>query len=182
MTESRPPALLLVAATVLVLQACGGDADAPPPAAATDARQAASPAASTGDACTVLPAADVEAIVGMPVTDSLAMALPSDGSPITTSHCNYSSAGSPTLSLLLRRGSEGQSAHAASASVRETFAESGIEVEPVPFEAGEAFWGSNQLHVFGQGWYIIVTPDAAAGLAQARALAERAADRLEEGA
>lgn len=184
---------LLAAASFLL--ACGGEGDVAPGAAAgtrademTQALDAVAPAVASGgpaaDACTLLPAANVEAIVGAPVTDSLALAMPPGGSPLTLSQCNYASGGNPALvSLMLRRGSEGQSAQAASEGPRGTFEESGIPIEDVPGLGGTAFWGSNQLHVFGDaGWYIIVTPDAAAGLPQARALAENAVERLEGGA
>lgn len=182
-SNCKPVALLLVAAA-FVLTACGGEADAPPAAVATDAPQGMASAGPAADACALLPAADVQAIVGAPVTDSLALAMPTDGSPITLSQCNYASGGNPALvGFLLRRGSEGQSAQAASEGPRGSFEESGIPIEDVSGLGSTAFWSSNQLHVFGDsGWYIVVSPDAAAGLTQARALAELAVERLESGA
>ena len=58
---------------------------------------------------------------------------------------------------------------------RQTLVESGIAVEDVAGLGDQAFWGMNQLHVFTRGGtYLIVTPDPAAGLPQARALAEKA--------
>lgn len=170
----------------LLILACQAEDDSPPAAAggddpaATATSGTATGQASAADACALLPPGEVEPIVGRPVSDSLALAMPSDG-PITLSQCNYAAGDNAALvSLLLRRGTEGQTAQSASESVRESLVTSGMELQEVPGLGGAALWGSNQLHVFGDaGWYIIVTPDAAAGLEQARALAERAVSRLE---
>lgn len=180
---------LTLVGCALLLAACGGEgentATADPAAMQAEPGTATRPTAATvlANACEVLSGADVSGVLGQTVTDSLALTMSDGGAPVTLSQCNYATAENPALvSMLLRRGSEEQSAEEASTGVRQTLEESGIPLEEV--DLGDvAFWGSNQLHVFDDaGWYLIVTPDPAAGLEQARALAQRAVERLEAGA
>jgi hypothetical protein len=177
-------------AGTLLLGSCGGEPGDPPATetseTAPDAGSAAPSAlgaAPDADACELLGAADVGAVLGQPVTDSLALALP-EGGPIILSQCNYATAQNPAIvSFLLRRGNETQTARQVSDQVRQTLDESGIPLEDVAGLGDVAFFGSNQLHVFGDaGWYVIVTPVPSAGLEQARALAQPAVERLESGA
>lgn len=162
-------------ALLVLAAACGGEAPRPP---AEDAAPGAAPvpAAQSRDACAILPAAQVAAIVGQQVRDSLALSMTGPGGAVTLSQCNYATEANPAVaSLMVRRGQEGQAAAAASQGPRQTLVESGIPVEDVPGLGDLAFWGGNQLHVFtDSGWYLIVTPEASGGLTQARALAEKA--------
>lgn len=177
-------------AVTLLLAGCGGEpADTPAtqlPEPQTDAGGAAPSIATmaSADACELLSAAEVGAVLGESVTDSLALAMPDDGSPVTLSQCNYATTqNAAVVSLLLRRGSEGQTAQEASASVRQTLDESEIPLEDVAGLGDVAFFGSNQLHVFSDaGWYVIVTPVSSGGIEQARALAQPAIERLVSGA
>ncbi len=163
------------AALLLLAVACGGEAPRPP----ADGNQPPQPPQSS-DACAILPADQVTAIVGQPVRDSLALSMPGGDGAAALSQCNYATEANPAaVSLMVRRGAEGQAALAASQGPRQTLVESGIPVEDVPGLGDLAFWGGNQLHVFTDaGWYLIVTPEPAGGLLQARALAEEALGKL----
>ena len=168
-----------IVALALLAAACGGEAPRPPAYGATqDAASAAAPVAS--DACTLLPAAEVSAVVGQEVRDSLALSMPGPGGAVTLSQCNYATPTNPAaVSLMVRRGAEGQGVASASQGPRQSLVESGVAVEDVAGLGDLAFWGGNQLHLFTDtGWYLIVTPDPAGGLEQARALAEKALGRL----
>jgi hypothetical protein len=132
------------------------------------------------DACEVLPGSDVQSVLGEPVRDSLALKMPDTEGPATLSQCNYATADNPAaVSLLLRRNAPGESVETASRSVRQTLSESNVQVDDVPTLGEIAFWGGNQLHVFvGQEWYVVISPVPAAGLEQARSLADLALSRL----
>ena len=168
----RHATALLVLAT-----ACGGEAPRPP---ADGATPPATTAAAPRDACAILPAAEVSAIIGQPVRDSLALSMPGPGGAVTLSQCNYATATNPAaVSLMLRQGQEGQGVESASQGARQSLVESGVTVEDVAGLGDLAFWGGNQLHVLTDGgWHLVVTPEPAGGLAQARALAEKALGRL----
>jgi hypothetical protein len=102
------------------------------------------------------------------------------GDEVTLSQCNYATASNPAAaSVMLRRSGEGETAARGLQSIRETFTQSGVTPEDVPGLGDGALWGGNQLHVITtRGWSIVVSPARAGGLAQARALAERALARL----
>jgi hypothetical protein len=158
--------------------ACGGARDG----AATDtsgAATTANAAAAPRDACALLPASDLEAVVGQPVRDSLALSMTGPDGAVTMSQCNYSTSAQPALvSVMLRKGAPAE-AGSAPAAVRRTLTESGVTPEDVAGLGQSAVWGGNQLHVFtATGWSIVVTPVPSAGLAQARTIAERALARL----
>lgn len=190
-TDARRPALpngfsgsparraLLLIWNATLLAACGGE-----PAQQTDTTAtAATPAATSSapaSACALLPATDVTAVIGETVRDSVAMQMTGEPGAPSLSQCHYASASNPVAaSLMLRRSATGETVAQGSQSVRETMKQSGITLEDVPGLGEVAFWGGNQLHVFtNNGWYLIVSPPASGGLAQARALAERALPRL----
>jgi hypothetical protein len=114
------------------------------------------------------------------VRDSLALSMTGAGDEVTLSQCNYATASNPAAaSVMLRRSGEGETAARGLQSIRETFTQSGVTPEDVPGLGDGALWGGNQLHVItARGWSIVVSPTRAGGLAQARALAERALARL----
>jgi hypothetical protein len=173
--------LMLGAVALLLLASCGEEAaEQPAPGAPAVETAAEAAAAAPTDACALLPAAEVQGIVGGTVGDSLALALPGPDGGLSLSQCNYSMGADPAaVSLMLRRGNPGETPEAATAGARQSLVESGVEVEDVPGLGQTAFWGGNQLHVFAdEGWYLVVTPPAAGGLEQARELAERSLEGL----
>lgn len=178
--QRRPVAATTVAfLCLLTSSACaGGGRDA----AADSQAPAAAMSASTEvrSACEVLPASVVQEVVGFAVRDSLAMSMSGGSGGPAASHCNYATESNPApISLTIRRSAPGETAERASQSVRQVMQESGIPVEDVSGLGSIAFFSSSQLHVFvGNDWYLVVTPQPAAGLPQARALAERAIQRL----
>lgn len=159
---------------------CGGggagdatvDSGAPAPAtsASTEVRSA----------CEVLPASVVQEVVGVPIRDSLAMSMSSDRDGTSASQCNYTVENSlAPMSLMVRKSAPSETGARASQSVREMLQESGVPVEEVNGLGDIAFFAANQLHVYlGNDWYLIIMPQPSAGLPQARALAERAIQRL----
>jgi hypothetical protein len=156
--------------------ACGGGE----PANQTDTgTPAPSSATTTGpaDACELLPAAEASAVLGETVRDSVAM-LRTEGDRIL-SQCNYASASSPVVaSLMIRRSAPGETVEQASKGVREVMTQ-GATVEDVPGLGAAAFFGSNQLHVWtNNGWYLIASPSPTGGVAQARAMVEKAIAKL----
>jgi hypothetical protein len=165
-------------AFLLVLGACGGEqADTAVDDAAAVAAESTEP---PRDACALLTAADVTAVLGEQARDSLALDMPGGGAPATLSQCNYAvGTNVAAASLLLRRPAEGEDPQAASEGARQSLTEAGVAIEEVPDLAQVAFWGGNQLHVFTSGgWHLVVSPVPAGGLEQARALAERALAKL----
>jgi hypothetical protein len=137
-------------------------------------------AAAPLSACELLPASEVTAVVGETVRDSVAMQIPGGSGTTSLSQCNYASATNPVVaSVLLRRAAPGETAAQGTAGARETLKQSGVTVEDIAGLGEVAFWGGNQLHVFTKnGWYLVATPTASGGLAQAKALIERAIARL----
>jgi hypothetical protein len=168
--------LVLAAAGLL---ACGGETANSGDTTATAATPSVS-ATAPANACELLPASEVTTILGETVRDSVALALPGGGAATTLSQCNYASAtNAAAVSLMLRRNAPGETATQGMKGARETMAQSGVTVEDVPGLGEAAFWGGNQLHVFtNNGWYLVASPSRSGGLAQARALAEKAMSRL----
>lgn len=164
------------ALTAFLVGACGGEADQPE----TAATPRTATTAATQDACALLPASEVTAVIGETVRDSLAMRMAGGDGAVQLSQCNYATASNPAaVSLMLRRSAAGDTGQAALQSIRESIAQVGVTVEDVPGLGEGAIWGGNQLHVItNKGWSIVVSPPASGGLAQARALAERALARL----
>jgi hypothetical protein len=156
---------------------CGGES-----AKSDDSTQANASAMSSGPehACALLPAAEVTAVIGEPVRDSLALSMPDASGAVTLSQCNYATASNAAAaSLMLRRSPAGEISTQALRSARETIEQAGVSVEDVPGLGEGAIWGGNQLHVItSKGWSIVVSPPASGGLAQARTIAERALARL----
>lgn len=169
--------LTRVPGMLLLLTACGNE---PADNAADEAAGTAASATGTADACVLLPNTVVQEVLGEAVSGNLALAVPGTGGALALSQCNYATATNPVAaSLMLRRSTGGETAAAASTSVRQTLSESGVAVQEITGLAEIAFWGGNQLHVFaGDQWYLIILPPASAGLEQATALAERALERL----
>ena len=168
------------AIALLILSACGGGAgDSKADSVGGGATAAAAVAAGPADACAALPAAAVQEVLGVPVRDSLALSMQGEGA-LQMSQCNYAMAdNAAAVSLMLRRRAQGETTERMNASVRQTFTESGIAIENVSGVGDQAFFASNQLHVFvGERWYLIVTPVPSGGVDQARALAERAIGNL----
>ena len=166
----------------VLLTACGGES-APESADAPGVGDASAPVAATSegpsDACALLPAEQVEAVLGQAVRDSLAMSMGGEAGLAALSQCNYATEANPALvSLLLRRMTPEESVDQASGSLRQTLEESGIALEAVDGLGQASFWGGNQLHIITDDWYLVVTPDPAGGPDQGRALAERALAEL----
>src|SRR5690606_26143000 len=137
MSIRHATALLVLAA------ACGGEAPRPP----ADGAEPSQPS-QPSNACTLLPAAAVAAIIGQPVRESLALSMPGPGGAVTLSQCNFATATNPAaVSLMLRQGQEGEGEGGESASqgARRSLVESGITVEDVAGLGDLAFWGGNQL-------------------------------------
>lgn len=163
----------------LLTTACGGGqqdavADSQTPGTATSTMTGPS------NACKILPASVVQEVVGVAVRDSLALSMTGPDGIVTMSQCNYALENNPAaLSFMIRRSAPGETAERASQALRDVLNESTIPVEDVAGLGDIAFFGSNQLHVYvGDTWYLIVSPQPAAGLAQARGLAERAIQGL----
>jgi hypothetical protein len=169
-----PGRAFLVVVAVLVT-GCGGES-----AKSDDSAQAPAAPTAPEHACALLPAAEVTAVLGESVRDSLALRVPDGSGAVTLSQCNYATASNAAaVSLMLRRSSAGETAAQALQSVRETIEQAGASVEDVPGLGEGAIWGGNQLHVItGRGWSIVVSPPASGGLAQTRAIAERAIARM----
>lgn len=159
--------------------ACGGGEEASDTASATSGATTAATAA-TQNACTLLPASEVTAVIGESARDSLALSMPGAGGEISLSQCNYATVSNPAaVSFMLRRSAAAETVVSVLQGVRETFTQSGVTGEEVPGLGDGAIWGGNQLHVVTtRGWSIVVTPTVAGGLAQARTLAERALSRI----
>ena len=152
--------------------ACGGESADVGDTAATSA-STVSATSGPANACALLPASDVTAVLGEPVRDSVAL-LMTEGDRIL-SQCNYASASTPVAaSLMIRRSAPGETPAQQSKGTREVMTQSGATVQDVPGLGEVAFWGADQLHVFTNNWYLIASPTASGGLAQARALVERA--------
>lgn len=159
------------------LLACGGETANQGDTTATAAAPSVSGTAPA-DACELLPAADASTVFGETVRDSVAL-LMSEGDRIL-SQCNYASASNPVVgSLMIRRSAPGETVEQGSKGAREAMTQSGGTIEDVPGLGAAAFWGSGQLHVWtDNGWYLIASPSASGGLAQARAMVEKAITRL----
>lgn len=161
--------------------ACGGGEEANDTTSASGGAAAATAAtAATQNACTLLPASEVTAVIGESARDSLALSMPGAGGEVSLSQCNYATVSNPAaVSLMLRRSAAAETVVSVLQGVRETFTQSGVTGEEVPGLGDGAIWGGNQLHVVTtRGWSIVVTPTVAGGLAQARTLAERALSRI----
>jgi hypothetical protein len=174
---SRPFATvrLLVAGTIIGASAgCGGspdDQNANPAQA-----DSAAPAAKAGEnlaACSLLAPADVQAVIGVAVRDSLALQMTQGQGGGSLSQCNYASADNPAVvSVMLNHSPGGQFGAVARDGARGTLTESGVAVEDVAGLGEMAFWGGGQLHVFVNAtWYVVVS---AGDRQQAEALAQRA--------
>jgi hypothetical protein len=164
---------------VALVMGCGGDA------AVSDSATAANvgaPAATTAslNACTLLPASEITAILGETVRDSLALNMADASGAVSLSQCNYATTSNPAaVSLMLRRSAAGEISTGSLQSIRESIEQAGATVEDVTGLGEGAVWGGNQLHVTtNKGWSIVVTPLASGGLGQARAIAERALARM----
>ena len=135
-------------------------------------------ASQPANACTLVTAVEVEAVIGEAVQSNLAMQ--SGGSPQAPalSQCNYASITNPAIVSLTFRRPEERSAQQESRGVRDSLRRSGIPIRDVPGLGEDAFWAGNQLHVFAaDGSYIIVTTPGPHALQKARALSERALAR-----
>jgi hypothetical protein len=168
--------VVMLSAAGLVM-GCGGE-----PAESTDtaAAQVGATASEFTNACTLLPATEVTAVLGETVRDSLALSMPDASGAVSLSQCNYATASNPAaVSLMLRRSPPGDISAGSLQTIRETMEQSGTTAENVPGLGEGALWGGNQLHVItNKGWAIVVSPLAAGGLAQARTIAERALARM----
>ncbi len=179
-TEPTHRGLLPSAAVVLlIVSACGGGSgDTRSDGTGRGETAAAAVSSGPADACAALPAAAVQEVLGVPVRDSLALSMQSEGA-LQMSQCNYATAeNAAAASLMLRRRAEGETTERMSGGVRQTFTESGIAIEDVSGIGDLAFFASNQLHVFVGVWYLVVSPMPSGGVDQARALAERAMGNL----
>ena len=135
--------------------------------------------AGPADACVLLPAAEVQQVVGVPVRDSLALSIAGADGAATLSQCNYATADNAALvSVMLQRSAEGGSPATASQGVRQSLVDSKVEVQDVAGLGDIAIWGGNQLHVFAPMWHLTISPVPSGGLEQARSLAVRAVARL----
>lgn len=176
----RLPCIVIPALAAGLAAACAGGGTERSDTSAVAPGSTASTANAPRDACALLPAREVTAVIGESVRDSLALSMTGAGDEVTLSQCNYATASNPAAaSVMLRRSGEGETAARGLQSIRETFTQSGVTPEDVPGLGDGALWGGNQLHVItARGWSIVVSPTRAGGLAQARALAERALARL----
>ena len=174
----RPTAFGAITMLALsVAMACAGEsADS----SDTAAVQTSTAAPSVTNACTLVPATEVSAVIGETVRDSLALNLTDASGAVSLSQCNYASAtNAAAASLMLRKSAVSENVAGALQSIRETIVSSGVTAEDVTGLGDGALWGGNQLHVISnKGWSIVVSPPPAGGLPQARALAERALSRL----
>ncbi len=176
--ESRAGFGPVALAFVCLTSACGGSSgDA---AADSQAPGESVVSSEVRNACEILPASIVQEVVGVPVRDSLALSMNNESAGTSLSQCNYATDASPAaVSFMLRKSAPGETRERASQGVRQTMQESGAPVEDVSGLGSIAFFSANQLHVFlGNDWHLVVTPQVAAGLSQARALAERAIQQL----
>lgn len=164
----------------VLLLACGGESgDKTASDSATLEGGTDAVVASTADACALLPAAEVQEVVGVPVRDSLALSMTDADGSVTLSQCNYATAdNAAAVSVMLRRNAEDANAAIASQGVRQSLVESKVDVQDVAGLGDIAFWGGNQLHVFAPKWHLTISPIPSAGLEQARALATRALPKL----
>lgn len=177
--ESRAGFGPVALAFVCLTSACGGSSGD----AAADSQAPGEPAVVSSEvrnACEILPASIVQEVVGVPVRDSLALSMNNESAGTNLSQCNYATDANPAaVSFMLRKSAPGETGERASQGVRQTMQESGAPVEDVSGLGSIAFFSANQLHVFlGNDWHLVVTPQVAAGLSQARALAERAIQQL----
>jgi hypothetical protein len=170
---------LCVLTGLWLILGCGGTSDGSN-AALPSSDSAAPSGKSAADltACSLLTPADVEAVIGVAVRDSLALQMPQGQGGGPLSQCNYASTDNPAvISLMLNRSPAGQFTSVARAGVRGSLTESGVSVEDVTGLGEVAFWGGGQLHVFvNSNWYFIVS---ARERAQAESLAQRALPRLQ---
>ena len=170
---------LIVASAMVLVGACGSEAADDMEYDAVPMGDASAVTAVAPDACTVLPAAEVTAVIGEEARDSLALSMPATGESLTMSQCNYATATNvAAVSLMLRKVAPGETPDAMTASARQSITESGVAVEEVAGLGSATFWGGNQLHVATDEWYLVVTPTRDGGLTQARGLAERAMTHL----
>jgi hypothetical protein len=178
--EEKMRYMLIMASSLGLVAACGSQQDeAEMEYDAIPAEDAAAITTSAPDACSVLPATEVTAVIGEPARDSLALAMPSTGEALTLSQCNYSTAtNAAAASLMLRKAASGETPDGMTAGARQSIIESGVATEDVQGLGTISFWGGNQLHVATADWYVVVTPTPAGGLTQARSLAERTMTRL----
>lgn len=162
------------------LAGCGGGSEGPETAENTVGDATREPvAAEPGGACNLVPVAEVEAVLGQAVRPNLVLDMPATDETGSLSQCNYDTESIPAVaSLMLRQNRPGETTASAVSSVRESMVEAGGEIEAVPGLGDTAFWAAPQLHVFVEGWYVIVSPTEGGGVEEARALAERALERL----
>jgi len=103
----RLAAAVLSLLAVVSLGACSSDSSAGPPATPAPTASAPPPGALTSDACRVLTAADVQAVLGVPVAQLPLTSPPPGGGPDATlvSGCTYASANASAggVSLYLYR-------------------------------------------------------------------------------
>lgn len=178
-TIPRPFAAARTVCLCTLVLACGGSGDKMSNDSATVAPGAEAVVATPGDACALLPAVEVEQVIGVSVRDSLALSMTGADGSVTLSQCNYATADNPAaLAVMLRRNADDANPAIASQGVRQSLVESQVDVQDVAGLGDVAFWGGNQLHVFAPKWHLTISPIPSAGLEQARALATRALPKL----
>ncbi|HSL70220.1 MAG TPA: hypothetical protein VK864_08245 [Longimicrobiales bacterium] len=163
----------------LMAAGCGGNPE--DQTAEQPADSAPSPAAAANrNACSLLTPAEVEAVIGSAVRDSLALQMAQGSGTGALSQCNYATASDPAVvSVMLNSSPEGNFTAVAQDGVRGSLKESGVTVEEVAGLGEVAFWAGGQLHVFvNRNWYFIVSSYADQGRQHAEALARRALPRL----
>lgn len=149
-------ALLLLLA-MLLLAACGGDSGASP-------RQTAAPV----NACALLPAADVEALYGMPVAEPTKMEsgeVPTAASTLGyVSMCSYHTSGDAFLqaSLLARQSFDAANAAQAMEQGRKELATGGSQLTAVEGFGEGATWNEQfgQLSFVKDNYWLLISADA----------------------
>ncbi|HUE82779.1 MAG TPA: hypothetical protein VMM84_11765 [Pyrinomonadaceae bacterium] len=165
------------------LGACGGvsdtlETDQPP---AQTQSNAAGPTKS--DPCAIISQEEAGAILGEPVAVPKGQIV-SEGTEKTAavSQCTFAAAATPakTFTILARRSPLKDNNPVAT---RKTLNEANIPTREISGVGDAAFWGSHQLHAFkGGDLYLVVSifgiKDEAEGLDKAKAIAEKALNRL----
>ena len=106
----------------------------------------AAAAATIPHACSLLPKAEAEAVVGEPLGEPKKGPEAPASADVTTSQCLYASAeGMRSMSVLVRHSKKGDNSPG---YVRGVMKDSGMTVEDVPGLGDAAFWAGVQLQAF----------------------------------
>ena len=104
------------------------------------------PAAAVGHACSLLPKAEAEAVVGEPLGEPKKGPDAPASADVTASQCLYASAdGMRSMSVLVRHSKKGDNSPG---YVRGVMKDSGMKVEDIPGVGDTAFWAGVQLQAF----------------------------------